>query len=167
MIEKPGHLTAYSIQPCWMRTSCVRRTMSSKTVKARNEREQSVLAGGSPPSNFSGGRVNCRKTSAKKPTHTLHSHRLLDYKVGGTKRGKRSMHMYIMHELIRTFQKSWTFRVKAVNSREALYNSGWPEAWVVEGGLDASPPYPPSVLGRISCQIGSRFDDRNHHRSHA
>ena len=32
---------------------------------------------------------------------------------------------------------------KAVNSREALYNSGWPEAWVVQGGLDASPLYTP------------------------
>ena len=29
---------------------------------------------------------------------------------------------------------------EAVNSREALYNSGWPEAWVVQGGLDAPPP---------------------------
>ena len=32
---------------------------------------------------------------------------------------------------------------EAVNSREALYNSGWPEAWVVQGGLDAPPLYPP------------------------
>ena len=36
----------------------------------------------------------------------------------------------------------WKYnKSEAVNSREALYKSGWPEAWVVQGGLDAPPPY--------------------------
>ena len=35
----------------------------------------------------------------------------------------------------------WKYnKSEAVNSREALYKSGWPEAWVVQGGLDAPPP---------------------------
>ena len=36
---------------------------------------------------------------------------------------------------------------EAVNSREALYNSGWPEAWVVQGGPDAPPYTPPCEFG--------------------
>ena len=36
----------------------------------------------------------------------------------------------------------WKYnKSEAVNSREALYKSGWPEAWVVQGGLDAPLPY--------------------------
>ena len=64
----------------------------------------------------------------------------------------------------------WTFGIKAVNSREALYNSGWPEAWVVQGGLDA-PPLTKRVRTYIDgCQIGTCFyncDVRSNRRSHA
>ena len=65
----------------------------------------------------------------------------------------------------------WKYnKSEAVNSREALYNSGWPEAWVVQGGLDA-PPLTKRVRTYIDgCQIGTCFyncDVRSNRRSHA